>query len=171
MIMSRLHVSLAGVALAALAVTGCSAPASTPAASPVAPASSAPASRTAPAASGSSSTTSLMVATSPLGKIVVDANGKTLYVFDKDTQGSGASSCSGACAATWPAVTAATTPTLDGVTGEVGMITGTDGAQQVTLNGWPLYYFAKDAKAGDTLGQGVNKIWWVLSPAGEKISS
>lgn len=112
-----------------------------------------------------------MVATSPLGKIVVDANGKTLYVFDKDTQGSGASSCSGACAATWPAVTATTTPTLDGVTGEVGTITGTDGAQQVTLNGWPLYYFAKDAKAGDTLGQGVNKVWWVLSPAGEKISS
>jgi predicted lipoprotein with Yx(FWY)xxD motif len=39
----------------------------------------------------------------------------------------------------------------------------------VTLNGWPLYYFAGDSAAGDTNGQGVNDVWWVLTPAGEKI--
>jgi predicted lipoprotein with Yx(FWY)xxD motif len=55
------------------------------------------------------------------------------------------------------------------VTGEIGTITGVDGATQLTLNGWPLYYFAGDSAPGDTNGQGVNGVWWVLTPAGEKI--
>ena len=92
-------------------------------------------------------------------------------MFDDDTQGAGASTCEGQCAANWPAVTTdSDAPAVEGVTGEVGTITGVDGATQVTLNGWPLYYFAGDAAAGDVNGQGVGGIWWVLSPAGERMA-
>jgi predicted lipoprotein with Yx(FWY)xxD motif len=114
----------------------------------------------------------LMTADSTLGEIVVDADGMTVYMFDKDTQGSGTSTCEGDCLTNWPAVTTQSeeAPAVDGVTGEVGTITGTDGSTQVTLNGWPLYYFAGDSAAGDTNGQGVGGIWWVLDPAGEKVT-
>lgn len=112
-----------------------------------------------------------MVADSTLGEIVVDADGKTLYMFDTDTQGSGESSCTGECLTNWPPLTTeGDAPAVQGVTGEVGTITTADGSQQVTLNGWPLYYFAGDAAAGDVNGQGVGGIWWVLSPAGERMA-
>lgn len=114
----------------------------------------------------------LMTADSDLGEIVVDSAGMTLYMFDNDTQGSDTSSCEGDCLTNWPPLTTdAETPAVDGVTGEVGTITGTDGSTQVTLNGWPLYYFAGDSAAGDTNGQGVGGIWWVLDPAGERITT
>jgi len=115
---------------------------------------------------------SLMTADSTLGQIVVDGDGMTVYMFDSDTQGDGKSTCEGQCAQNWPAVTTEgdATPQLDGVTGEVGTITGVDGETQVTLNGWPLYYFAGDTAAGDVKGQGVNDVWWVLSPAGERMA-
>ncbi|HEX5728842.1 hypothetical protein [Microbacterium sp.] len=113
----------------------------------------------------------LRTADSSLGEIVVDGEGMTVYMFDNDTQGATSSSCSGQCAANWPALTTdSESPTVEGVTGEVGTITGIDGALQVTLNGWPLYYFAGDAAAGDVNGQGVNEVWWVLTPAGERMA-
>jgi predicted lipoprotein with Yx(FWY)xxD motif len=56
------------------------------------------------------------------------------------------------------------------VTGDVDTITGTDGSTQVTLDGWPLYYFAGDSAAGDTSGQGVDDVWWVVGADGEKIT-
>lgn len=114
----------------------------------------------------------LMTADSSLGEIVVDADGMTVYMFDNDTQGSGMSTCEGDCATNWPVVTtdSEVAPAVEGVTGEVGTMTGVDGSTQVTLNGWPLYYFAGDSAAGDTNGQGMLGIWWVLGPDGEKIS-
>jgi len=113
----------------------------------------------------------LTTADSPLGEIVVDGIGVTVYMFDNDTQGATSSTCEGQCAANWPAVTTeAEEPEVEGVTGEVGTITGVDGAQQVTLNGWPLYYFIGDEAAGDVNGQGVNEVWWVLTPAGERMA-
>ncbi len=79
----------------------------------------------------------------------------TAYVFDKDTAGSGKSACTGACAEEWPAITTSSdTPKVDGVKGEVGTITGTGGAKQVTLEGMPLYTYHDDSEAGDTNGQG-----------------
>lgn len=112
----------------------------------------------------------LTTADSDLGEIVVDGEGMTVYMFDNDTQGAGASSCEGECATNWPVVTTESdAPEVEGVTGEIGTITGVDGSTQVTLNGWPLYYFAGDSASGDTNGQGVNDVWWVLTPAGEKI--
>jgi predicted lipoprotein with Yx(FWY)xxD motif len=96
----------------------------------------------------------------------------TAYVFDKDTAGAGSSTCSGACATAWPAITASSaTPTVEGVTGKVGTITGVNGEKQITVNGLPLYTFARDKAAGDVTGQGVGNVWWVLSPSGDKIST
>lgn len=112
----------------------------------------------------------LTAADSSLGKIVVDGDGMTLYMFDKDTQGSGQSSCTGECLTNWPPLTTTgDAPSLSGVTGDVDTITMADGSTQVTLNGWPLYYFAGDAAAGDVNGQGVGDVWWVLTPAGERM--
>ena len=111
-----------------------------------------------------------MTATSSAGEIVVDANGMSVYFFTKDVKDSGTSACTDACLAAWPPVTtAAETPQVEGVTGTVGTITTPDGAKQVTLNGLPLYYFAKDTKAGDILGQGVNGVWYLTDPSGEMI--
>ena len=125
----------------------------------------------APTSGEDSSATTLMTADSTLGEIVTDADGKTLYMFDNDTQGSGESSCTGECLTNWPPLTTeGDAPAVKGVTGEVGTIETADGSTQVTLNGWPLYYFAGDAAAGDVNGQGVGGIWWVLSPAGERMA-
>ncbi|KDA06538.1 hypothetical protein DC31_09035 [Microbacterium sp. CH12i] len=124
-------------------------------------------SEAAPSAGGAS----LATAESSLGEIVVDGEGLTVYMFDNDTQGAETSSCEGQCATNWPAVTTSgDMPELEGVSGEVGTITGVDGAMQVTLNGWPLYYYAGDGAPGDVMGQGINGVWWVLSPAGERMA-
>ncbi|HEU4756207.1 MAG TPA: hypothetical protein VFS72_06065 [Agromyces sp.] len=130
----------------------------------------APSESTAPTTGSTGSEALLTTADSDLGEIVVDGEGMTVYMFDNDTQGGDASTCEGQCAANWPAVTTESDdPAVEGVTGDVGTITGVDGETQVTLNGWPLYYFAGDSAAGDVNGQGVNGVWWVLTPDGEKI--
>jgi predicted lipoprotein with Yx(FWY)xxD motif len=111
------------------------------------------------------------ISKSSLGTIVVDSKGMTAYTFDEDSPGSGTSACTGECADEWSAITASSdTPKVDGVTGRVGTITGTDGAKQVTLEGMPLYTYHHDSDVGDTEGQGVDKVWWVVSPAGERIT-
>lgn len=171
----------AGLAILALsaALTACggstgTAPATT---SPAVTEGSPPVSATAPAASVTppsappeSAAVDLMTATSSAGEIVVDAKGMSVYFFTKDVKDSGTSACTDACLAAWPPVTtAAETPQVEGVTGTVGTITTPDGAKQVTLNGLPLYYFAKDTKAGDILGQGVNGVWYLADPSGEMI--
>jgi predicted lipoprotein with Yx(FWY)xxD motif len=113
----------------------------------------------------------LTTADSDLGEIVVDADGRTVYVFDKDTAGSGQSACSGDCLAKWPAVEAESdAPEVDGVTGDVGTITRDDGTKQVTLGGMPLYLYAADSQAGDVTGQAVGGVWWVVAPDGTKIA-
>jgi predicted lipoprotein with Yx(FWY)xxD motif len=128
-------------------------------------------SSSASAGGSSSSAAVLKTASSRLGQIVVDAQGRTVYFFDKDTAKSGKSVCSGQCLQMWPAVTTTSgSPSAEGVTGTVGTITRDDGSKQVTLNGMPLYLFAGDAKAGDTTGQGFQNIWWVVSPSGTKIT-
>lgn len=104
-----------------------------------------------------------------LGTIVVDGDGMTLYQFDSDEQGSGTSTCEGQCARNWPAVPGGEDTEVDGITGQVDTITGTNGEPQLTLNGWPMYYYVADENPGDTNGQGVNDIWWVVTPGGEPI--
>ena len=158
----------AGLAVAALAValTGCTTPA---AEEP--PADTGTSTEAETEAPEETSSAALTTADSSLGEIVVDGEGMTVYMFDNDTQGADASVCEGECATNWPAVTTdSDTLEVDGVTGEVGTIEGVDGSTQVTLNGWPLYYFVGDEAAGDTNGQGVNQVWWVLTPDGERLA-
>jgi predicted lipoprotein with Yx(FWY)xxD motif len=155
----------AAVALALLALAGCG--------SSTYGGGSANATTSSSAASSSaaSSHADLTTAKTGVGTVVVDAQGRTVYVFDKDNAGSGASACSGDCLAKWPPVVAASgTPTGSGVTGTLGTITRDDGTKQVTLAGMPLYLFAGDSHAGDVTGQGVGGVWWAVSPDGAKVT-
>lgn len=117
-----------------------------------------------------SSDAGLATGDSSLGTVVVDGAGLTAYYFDKDTKDSGVSACTGKCLDAWPPIlTTSETPTVDGVTATVGTITLPDGTKQITLNGLPIYLFASDAAPGDVKGQGVNDVWWAISPNGDPI--
>jgi predicted lipoprotein with Yx(FWY)xxD motif len=108
-----------------------------------------------------------------LGAVVTDADGKTLYRFDKDISQPPTSNCEGECASAWPPVLAGVaTPMLKGIQDtQVGTTTRKDGSKQLTLNGWPLYEFAGDKSAGDASGQGVNGTWFAVAPDGSKITA
>lgn len=146
------------VAVAAIFLAGCST-AANPANSSATPTDS-------PSATTSADAAALTAASSPLGEIITDEAGYTVYTFTRDTPNSGISNCYDDCAMTWPAVSASSTSAADGVTGEVGSITRTDGTTQLTINGWPIYRFAKDAAPGQVNGQGVKDAWYVLLPDG-----
>lgn len=109
-----------------------------------------------------------------LGKILVDSQGRTLYLFqaDKGTK----SACTGACAKAWPPLRASGKPVVGtGLTAsKVTTAPRSDGMPQVVYNGHPLYTFAHDQNPGDANGQGVNAFganWYVLSPAGATITT
>ncbi|WP_336360911.1 COG4315 family predicted lipoprotein [Haladaptatus sp. ZSTT2] len=105
-----------------------------------------------------------------LGDILVGPDGRTLYMFDRDTEGDPMSTCSGGCASTWPPLTVTDSPTkTDDVSAALTTFERDDGSMQVAAGGWPLYYFAPDENPGDAKGQGVNDIWWVLKPDGTPI--
>ncbi len=107
-------------------------------------------------------------ADSDFGEILTDAEGMTIYFFANDTEG--VSNCSGDCLANWPIVTVDGEPTGDdAVTAELGTIDAADGSTQLTVNGFPAYYFAGDSEAGDTNGQAVGGVWWVFGADGEPI--
>jgi predicted lipoprotein with Yx(FWY)xxD motif len=98
-----------------------------------------------------------------LGMILTDAANRTLYWYTKDSPGK--SVCTGGCLAAWPLLPGTPTPTLPaGVPGTVGTITRSDGTTQATYDDFPLYYYIKDAAPGDTTGQGVGKVWYVITP-------
>jgi predicted lipoprotein with Yx(FWY)xxD motif len=101
-----------------------------------------------------------------LGSFLTDAQGMTLYMFTKDTPGK--SNCTGQCLAIWPALLVAqggkVTLTGGGDQSQLGTITRPDGSTQVTYRNLPLYYYAKDKAPGDTNGQGVGSVWFVVKP-------
>ena len=101
-----------------------------------------------------------------LGTIIVDGRGSTLYLFTEDERNQ--SSCADRCAETWPPFLTPREPSAgEGVTsGALGLITRADGFKQVTYNGWPLYHFAGDEKAGDAEGQSSEGVWFVVSVFG-----
>ena len=105
------------------------------------------------------------------GPILVDGAGMSLYLFTNDTQDSGASTCADDCLANWPALLTDGDPVAgEGVDAALlGTITRDDGTTQVTYNGWPLYYYAEDTAAGDTTGQGVGDVWFLVTPEGEAV--
>ena len=113
------------------------------------------------------------VASSGLGKILVNSQGHTLYLFKKDSGTK--SACTGECAADWPPVRAKGQPTVgDGADAAlVGTTQRSDGDPQVTYNGHPLYTYEGDQKAGDTSGEGSTAFgagWFALSAAGDQVS-
>jgi predicted lipoprotein with Yx(FWY)xxD motif len=118
-----------------------------------------------------STTLAVKTSNSLLGQILVDPSGRTLYAFTQDVDSK--SSCTGACAATWP-------PEL--VKGDIAVDNGLsaklfsavdrpDGAKQLRVGKWPLYTFAGDAAPGDTNGQGSGGFWFVVGTDGSLVGN
>jgi predicted lipoprotein with Yx(FWY)xxD motif len=149
--------SAAGLALAPVAIAACGGGGATAA--------------TSPAKTTSPSPTSIATGKTALGTVLVDSQGRTLYLFTHD---SGTTSmCSGACVTAWPPLAATGAPTA--TSGANATLLGTtkraDGTTQVTYNGHPLYRFVKDQNAGETNGQGVAAFggsWFAVTVAGNR---
>jgi predicted lipoprotein with Yx(FWY)xxD motif len=114
------------------------------------------------------------VRSTSLGDVLVDADGRTLYLFEADKPDK--SNCSSACLSIWPPVTAAAKPMAGtgALPGKIGTIPAGGGKRQVTYKHHPLYLYAGDQKPGDTTGQGLKQFgaeWYVLAPTGEKIDN
>jgi predicted lipoprotein with Yx(FWY)xxD motif len=126
--------------------------------------------KTAPAANA----TTVSVANTGLGKVLADSQGRTLYLFQRD---SGTKSmCSGACASNWPPLKANGKPTAGrgAMASLVGTTKRSDGTTQVTYNGHPVYRYVGDQKPGDTNGQGLNffgGLWYALSASGNQVTT
>jgi predicted lipoprotein with Yx(FWY)xxD motif len=121
--------------------------------------------------SGKSAT--IGVSNEGLGKILVNSQGRTVYLFSRDSGTT--SQCSGACAVNWPPLRATGKPTIgSGATASlIATTTRSSGAKQVTYNGHPLYLFKEDTKPGDTNGEGITAFggsWYALSPSGNQVS-
>ena len=102
--------------------------------------------------------------TEELGPFLTDAEGMTLYLFTQDTT-AGQSSCYDDCAAAWPPVSSTMDPLLPpGISGELGESERTDGTTQLMYNDIPLYYYAADTAPGDTNGQDVGDVWYIVPP-------
>ncbi|HEX9386630.1 MAG TPA: hypothetical protein VF918_09965, partial [Anaerolineales bacterium] len=106
-----------------------------------------------------------------LGSFLVDDKGMTLYLFTKDTPNT--SNCYDKCATAWPPLLTTGAPVAgEGVdASKLGITNRTDGTVQVTYNGWPLYYYEKDKAPGDVVGQDVGGVWYVVSAAGDKVTT
>ena len=102
------------------------------------------------------------------GKLLVGPDKMTLYLFTNDDKSM--STCYDSCAQTWPPLTVKGKPSAgDSVTASLGTTKRKDGSMQVTAAGHPLYYYAPDKKPGDTKGQEVGDVWYVVAPDGSKI--
>jgi predicted lipoprotein with Yx(FWY)xxD motif len=151
----------AGLLLAALAVAGCGGGGNSNGSS-------------GPPKTASGRSATVGVSNEGLGKILVNSQGRTLYLFSKDAGTT--SECRGACAVNWPPLRATGKPTI-GSGAKASLIstsTRSDGARQVTYNGHPLYLFKNDSKPGDTNGEGLNAFggsWFAVSPAGNRVSA
>ena len=134
-----------------------------------APVSTYPSPASSPAAAG----TTIKAASSRLGQILVDANGRTLYLFVADS-GTTSTCNSAGCVQNWPPVLTKGTPQAGaGVTSSLlGTTTRKDGTTEVTYAGHPLYYFIADKQPGQVTGQGIDAFggpWYVVSPSGMQI--
>ncbi|GAA3777000.1 hypothetical protein GCM10022403_009710 [Streptomyces coacervatus] len=143
---------MAGFALAALALAGCgggSGSSGSPAAATM-------------------DTSAIRTSHSPVGDILVDGGGRTLYLFTEDGNNTNSMNCNAACVKLWPHMVGKPHAGAGVDAGLVGSTKGS-GTAQVTYAGHPLYYYAKDRAAGDLKGQGIDKIWYVLNAKGAPI--
>ena len=98
-----------------------------------------------------------------IGKYLTDTEGKALYWFKKDSSGN--SACAGPCLEKWPLYyreTIAAPKEIEAA--DFGTITREEGKKQTTFRGYPLYYWINDKQPGDTTGQSVNNVWFVINP-------
>ena len=97
------------------------------------------------------------------GNILTDGDGKALYFFAIDANGS--SGCTGGCEIAWPVYYAGNEIAPAGIAAaDVATITRADGKKQTTYKGWPLYYYAGDAAKTDVNGDGSGGTWFVAKP-------
>ncbi|MGZ4493086.1 MAG: COG4315 family predicted lipoprotein [Nocardioides sp.] len=114
------------------------------------------------------------VASTSLGKVLVDAQGHTLYMLTADSPGH--STCNTQCLAYWPAVAppASGGAAAPGVSATLASTAVAGGGHTVTAGGRPLYTFITDTKPGDVTGEGVatfGGVWYAVSPAGQPVKS
>lgn len=93
--------------------------------------------------------------------VLVNAQGMTVYTFDKDVANSGKSVCNDACAKAWPPVMA---KAGDKPQGDLSIVTRDDASKQWAYKGKPVYLFSKDTKKGDKKGDNVKDVWHVVKP-------
>lgn len=104
-----------------------------------------------------------------LGQVLTDQNGKTLYLFTKDSTSPPKSTCVGDCAEMWPPLLANGEVLASGVEpGRLGTVTRPDGSVQVTVGNWPVYMYAGDTGPGKATGQGLQGTWFAVTPEGKK---
>lgn len=103
-----------------------------------------------------------VAANAQYGNILTDNEGRVVYRYTRDEPNT--SNCYDQCAQNWPPLTISSGEPLlpAALGGSLGTTTRRDGSQQVTYNGMPLYYFARDSAPGDTNGQGVANVWYVV---------
>jgi predicted lipoprotein with Yx(FWY)xxD motif len=123
-------------------------------------------------ASSSSGKGSVALASTKLGKVLVDGSGRTLYLFEADK--GAMSKCDGACASAWPPLTTSGKPTAGAgvVAAKLGTAKRADGTTGVTYDGHPLYTYAGDGAPGQTTGEGLTDYgapWYALSAAGKTV--
>ena len=123
-----------------------------------------------------SSTTALTIGTAKgsMGTYLTGSSGRAIYLWVADHNGK--SVCSGACAQNWPPVTASSLPKAAGGVNaaDLGMITRSGSAEQITYKGHPLYYFIGDPSSGTTSGEGSDAFgakWWLVTPAGVALAN
>jgi predicted lipoprotein with Yx(FWY)xxD motif len=121
----------------------------------------------APSAPAAQPAATVSVGKTPLGDVLVDAEGRTLYAFKKDAEGK--PTCTADCADAWPAakVDGQVVPDQNLNAATFSLVPAVDGGQQLKAGKWPLYRFAGDSKAGDVNGHGSGGVWFVVGPDGK----
>jgi len=171
--MSRIRPVTIAISAAALVVmTACGGGTTTPSATPSA---TAPATSSSPSASQAAPTgpAAIKVSPSKFGNVLTDSRGFALYKFDPDTAGISTCYEVNDCATKWPPLLTVGPPTAEAGVNAAMLDTTprTGGATQVKYNNIPLYFFARDAAAGDVNGQGVGGVWWLVGADGEPIKT
>jgi predicted lipoprotein with Yx(FWY)xxD motif len=112
-----------------------------------------------------------MLRSMALGRVLVDARGHTLYLFEADRNAK--SACYGQCAAAWPPfLTSGTAIGSSQVKNGCSRPRAKDGTLQVVCAGHPLYFFGADTNAGQTKGEGINHFggsWFAVNAAGKRV--
>ena len=121
------------------------------------------ATQAAPTSPSSVSTAALKTETTRAGMVLANDHGLTLYYYSADKPHSGKSACTGTCATAWPPLAAPVkAPAGVRLPGRLGVITRPNGVKQVTLKGYPLYFYIGDKAPGQVKGNGIGGAWHVI---------